>query len=225
MSVLVENDPLMVTRNRRFRSYSNRHKVDFTAGVAGKSFVDRSRLSDLNLGSRLTQAAPTMSWPEDSLITALHHCTNRALKLRLKEISSAFNVSVSWDNLSSYWKAIALASEQPLAKWREETRAFSSLPKGWDSYNAGPPSQVAIDIALSIIDALEESGTSPDYIIPTSDDSILFKHAFGDFSYLWEIESDGEIGLMIESAEGNSTFHSVNPSQVLNFLDDCEVNV
>jgi hypothetical protein len=115
--------------------------------------------------------------------------------------------------------------EAPLAKWRKQIMALSSMEEDWDSYGAGAPSALSIEIALEILDILEAAGTEPEYILPTSDESILFKYQLGDINYLWEIESDGEIGLMIEMEGENPTFHGLDRSQILNFFDESESNV
>jgi len=113
---------------------------------------------------------------------------------------------------------ILQTDEHPLAKWREEIRAFSSLAKGWDSYNAEPPSEMAIQSALSVLDHLGSIGVHPDWIIPTSDDSILLQFSHDDLTYQWELESDGDVGVMIKPQEGEPEYLDLTADQIADFF-------
>jgi hypothetical protein len=225
MSVLLKNESSALKKNAAFLRFGKRQAVRFDDCVGRHFGPDSSGRKELRGVLQQPQINVVRRTSEDFQITELSKGRIGPFLLRVHGVDSLIKVNIS-ENWSAFrWAEMVRGSSSPLAKWREEIRAFASLAKGWDSYNAGPPSKVAIDIALEIIDVVENLGVSPDYVIPTSDESILFKHAHGDSSYLWEIESDGEIGLMIESADGTSTFHGVNRSQILIFLDEREENV
>lgn len=74
------------------------------------------------------------------------------------------------------------------------------LAQGWDSYGAEPPSALACDLAKKVLVALAQHSLPVSFITATSDGSILLKHQVGAASVTWEIDNDGEIGVMVERA-------------------------
>jgi hypothetical protein len=87
-------------------------------------------------------------------------------------------------------------------KIKNEILAMSCLSKGWDSYDAEAPSETAINLAMQIVGHLEFMGIVPDWCVPTSDGSILLQFQCQRVAYKWEIESDGDIGVMVKSPDG-----------------------
>ncbi|MCX6876027.1 MAG: hypothetical protein NTW21_19800 [Verrucomicrobia bacterium] len=110
--------------------------------------------------------------------------------------------------------------KQRLAKARADIRAFKYLPKGWDSYDSEAPSQTAIESALSVIDHMEFLGVEPNWCIPTSDDSILLEFEWSNITYKWELESDGDIGVMIRPSEGEPEYLDLQAKQIAEFFTD-----
>jgi hypothetical protein len=53
-----------------------------------------------------------------------------------------------------------------------------------------------------MIDHLESLGVEPNWCIPTSDESILLEFEWSNTTYTWELESDGDIGVMVKSPDG-----------------------
>ena len=220
MSATSLSEPLAATRNSKCRCYSNRHGLDFKRNFVGSPSVDRSRLSYLNFGSRPVLNSPALGTTDDFLIIALCRSLGKSFELGIKVIDPTIHVSVSWESLASRWTQMVKAHYHPLTKWREEIRAFFSLPKGWDSYNSEAPSTTAIESALSIIGQLEMIGVEPNWCIPTSDDSILLEFELSDTTYKWELESDGDIGVMIKHLEGDAEYLDIQTEQIAEFFAD-----
>ena len=108
----------------------------------------------------------------------------------------------------------------------QKLEEIRELAKGWDSYDAEPPSKLACDLAAMVLNSLKQHFLPVEFITATSDASILLKHQAGtasvplkiDFnaatidlsillkpqagtaSVTWEIDDDGEIGVMVERA-------------------------
>lgn len=105
-----------------------------------------------------------------------------------------------------------------IAQIKNEILALSCLSKGWDSYDADAPSETAINLAMQIVGHLEFMGIVPDWCVPTSDGSILLQFQCQRDTYKWEIESDGDIGVMIKSPEGEPEYLDLQANQILRFF-------
>jgi hypothetical protein len=79
------------------------------------------------------------------------------------------------------------------------------LKKGWDSYEAGPPTPSAILSAILVLAELERRFLLPTKLIPTSEESILLQISIDGKEIEFEFDSDGDIGLMVTEGE-HSTF-------------------
>lgn len=220
MSATSLSEAFTVQRSPMCRRYSNRPEVDFKRVFVGSPSVDRLRLSYLNLCSRPIQNSAAFGTTEDFLITELSKSLGRSFKLGIKVIDPTIHVSVSWESLASPWIGMMKAYCHPLSKWREKIRAFFSLPKGWDSYDSEAPSQTAIESAISVIDQMELFGVEPNWCIPTSDDSILLEFEWSDITYKWELESDGDIGVMIKPLDGEPVYLDLQAKQIAEFFAD-----
>jgi hypothetical protein len=71
-----------------------------------------------------------------------------------------------------------------------------NLPKNWDSFGAGPISEIAIRNARQAVDELRQAGIVIDRIAPTPDDSVLMETIAEGASVLIEFFGTGEIGLV-----------------------------
>jgi hypothetical protein len=80
----------------------------------------------------------------------------------------------------------------------EKVRRFEYLKPNWDSYGAVPPSAVAIKNTLSFLEVLEVLQLTPDWVEPTSDDSIMLKVKVGDILQEWDFYSDGDVAVLYE---------------------------
>ena len=81
---------------------------------------------------------------------------------------------------------------------RQKVSRFALLKKGWDSYEANPPSPLAIRNTLTFLDHLETQGTLPDWVEPSSDDSIVLELTIDGAVHEWDFFSDGNIHSMVE---------------------------
>lgn len=81
-----------------------------------------------------------------------------------------------------------------LAKLRAEAQidSFNDLSKGWDSYNAEPPNETAVNNSLTALDVLENYSLFPTKISPSADGGIIFEF-LSDNYYLLEFCNDGDM--------------------------------
>lgn len=82
-----------------------------------------------------------------------------------------------------------------------KVNGFSKLKKGWDAYDAEPPSNLAIQNALTFLRHLEQNGIVPDWVEPSSDSSILLHITIDGRIHEWDFYNDGNIHSMIESIQ------------------------
>jgi hypothetical protein len=75
---------------------------------------------------------------------------------------------------------------------------FRNLEKGWDSYEALPPSETAIQNTLTFLGILENLSLAPDWVEPTSDDSIMLEVKVGEVLQEWDFYSDGIVAVLYE---------------------------
>ena len=95
------------------------------------------------------------------------------------------------------------------------------LPKGWNTYDAGPPSQLACTIAREILFLVHPKNLKVHFITPTGDEGIALKHDATHHTVVtWEIDSDGDIGIMVERPGQEAEFKSTRQSQVEAIVDE-----
>jgi hypothetical protein len=139
-------------------------------------------------------------------------------------LDSPVTNTVCWDGGGVRWTELfARNTETLLARiqrleLRSKLKKLGSLKKGWDSYDAEPPSALACALANKVLDALMENGISAERLIPTSDGSLLLKHRVGTGLATWEIDNDGEIGVMIEVDGFDPSFHSPSKASIQEFV-------
>lgn len=104
------------------------------------------------------------------------------------------------------------------AALRGQVKSFSKQEKGWDSYDAEAPSELAVELVLRVIGQLEKLEVEPDWIVPTSDESILLQFRHSRTLYKWEIESDGDIGIMIKPESGDPEYVDLESQQIEDFF-------
>ena len=81
---------------------------------------------------------------------------------------------------------------------KRKVSGFRNLEKGWDSYGASPPSETAIQNTLTFLDILENLSLAPDWVEPTSDDSIMLEVKVGEVLQEWDFYSDGIVAVLYE---------------------------
>lgn len=135
-------------------------------------------------------------------------------------LGSPVTDTILWDGGGIRWTELLARnarSFQPTfqhIQLRAKLETLRSLKKGWDSYDAEPPSALACSIAKKVLDALERKEAFAEKLIPTSDGSLLLKHKVGTGLATWEIDNDGEIGVMIEVEGADPTFHSPSSTAI-----------
>ena len=75
---------------------------------------------------------------------------------------------------------------------------FRNLEKGLDSYEALPPSEIASQNTLTFLGILENLSLAPDWVEPTSDDSIMLEVKVGEVLQEWDFYSDGIVAVLYE---------------------------
>jgi len=141
-------------------------------------------------------------------------------------ISAAPRVPVKfvWQNQGGRTVIDCIPTESGLDTWRTKIKSFLTLSRGWDSYDAAPPSEQAVDAALKIVDQLGELGLEPMWIVPTSDDSILLQFDCNGNVFKWEAESDGDIGVMMQAPESEPQYFDLAIDKIPTFFEEhCNV--
>lgn len=100
---------------------------------------------------------------------------------------------------------------------QESIRRIEQLKVNWDSYGSNPPSSTAIDAAKRLVRQLEKKDLIPDWADPTGDASIVMQCHDGDTVWKWEIDSDGDVGVMKKPAVGEAIFFDTTVSDIENF--------
>ncbi len=102
---------------------------------------------------------------------------------------------------------------------REKIRGFADLPAGWDSYDGAALPAEAIHAALAVVNLLERAEILPEWVMPTSDSSILMSAKKHGTQLKWEIDSDGDIAVMLKPKFSPATYHDLELSQIGKFLE------
>lgn len=106
------------------------------------------------------------------------------------------------------------------AFFREKIRSFGQLSKGWDSYSADAPSDMAVSAALTLLEELEKADVVPEWAAPTGDSSILIQYKTGDVCFKWEFHSDGDVAMMRKPLLGTATYHDLRAEEIASFFSE-----
>lgn len=101
---------------------------------------------------------------------------------------------------------------------RTKVRGFAELPVGWDSYDGTALPSPPIDAALVVVDELERAGILPEWVVPTGDSSILMSAKKAGSLLKWEIDSDGDIAVMLKPKFSPATYHDLTATEIESFL-------
>lgn len=114
--------------------------------------------------------------------------------------------------------------EDPWQADRKKIRSFGQLPANWDSYGTPAIGEKAISAALRVLDAAsEKTGCSLAWASPTSDESILMQLSLsGGATMKFEVDRDGDIGVMVEQPGQEPDFHDLLPEQLTEFFAEQE---
>jgi len=114
--------------------------------------------------------------------------------------------------------SVTHAASDPFELLRERIRGFARLPVGWDSYDAEPPSSRAVEAALALVAELECRTILPEWVVPTSDASILLQFHHRGTGFKWEFDADGDIAVMVKGLFDQPEFFDLQPEDVSDFL-------
>lgn len=120
-------------------------------------------------------------------------------------------LAIHWTNRASLWNPLVV-EVSPWIQIRQRIRSFGQLEKGWDTYDAEPPSALAIQNTLEFVRVVEKLCLRTDWVEPTSDDSIMLELKVGDVLQEWDFYSDGDVAVMYEWPNGRDTCHMVKPA-------------
>jgi hypothetical protein len=115
-------------------------------------------------------------------------------------------------------RPLDLESSAEFKLLRDKIREFAHLPYGWDSYEGTAPPGKAIDAALAVANELERAEILPEWVVPTSDSSILMSAKKRGTLLKWEIDSDGDVAVMLKPKFSPATYHDLEPSEIGMFL-------
>lgn len=101
---------------------------------------------------------------------------------------------------------------------RDKIRGFADLPTGWDSYEGKALPGPAIDAALTVVDELERAELLPEWVVPTGDSSILMSAKKAGTLLKWEIDSDGDIAVMLKPKFSPASYHDLAAKEIGSFL-------
>lgn len=99
-------------------------------------------------------------------------------------------------------------THEDYAKLGKRLNELRQLGKGWDGDNAEPPSPTACELAEELLASLEKLSVRTEYIVPTSDGSVMLQHRARHGLVTWEIDNDGEVGVMVERPEREPEYFS-----------------
>ena len=111
-----------------------------------------------------------------------------------------------------------------LSKSRAETQidSFNDLSKGWDSYNAEPPNNTAVNNALTTLDALEKCSKFPTKISPSADEGILFEFLSKANYYLLEFCNDGDM-IFLKRINGKTEAFDTSVNDIESKIDEIKL--
>jgi len=99
-------------------------------------------------------------------------------------------------------------------KFKKEIKGFLNLSKGWDSYAAQVPSEIAVKNATDFIDVVERHAFKIEWVAPTTDDSVMVTLEIKGGRQEWDFYSDGDIAVTMLEASGSKHFLDVKPMDV-----------
>jgi hypothetical protein len=102
--------------------------------------------------------------------------------------------------------------------FREKILSFAQLSKGWDSYSADAPSDIAVSAALTLLDELEKANLVPEWVAPTGDSSILMQYKSGEVWFNWEFDSDGDVAVMRKLSSDKEIYHDLSADEIASFF-------
>lgn len=114
--------------------------------------------------------------------------------------------------------------EDPWESIQKEIRSFAHLAANWDSHGSPAIGEKAIAAALAVMDAAAQSSTcSVAWAKPTSDESILMQLALSGGGIMkFEVDRDGDIGVMVEKTGQPPEFLDLLPEQLMEFFEEQE---
>ena len=91
--------------------------------------------------------------------------------------------------------------------------SFKHLSKGWDSYNAEPPNETAVNNSLTALDVLINYSKFPTKISPSADEGIIFEFLSKDNYYLLEFCNDGDM-VFLKRINGKTKAFDISISDI-----------
>jgi hypothetical protein len=107
-----------------------------------------------------------------------------------------------------------VASEEPSQqKWLEKFQSFQSLKKGWDRYDALPPSERALATAESFLEALMVFEAQPSRVAPSVVGGVGVTLRRGSRKAYFEFYNDGNACALFSDGEGEPVTHDFRTSR------------
>jgi hypothetical protein len=104
------------------------------------------------------------------------------------------------DALKEIYRSFFWRSKARFAEVRQRLKTTVSLGRGWDTYGAESPNDLARTLAAKVLDALEAELLPPTRLMPSSEGGIAISFVEGDNRAEIEIYNTGEIAAATYSA-------------------------
>lgn len=98
--------------------------------------------------------------------------------------------------------------------WLLKLSAMISLQKGWDGYDADPPSSLAIAKAQEFLHDMERLGCRPTRVAPSVIGGIGVTRESGDHRAYVEFHNNGQIVALFRDRFGNPKTHGLDGNRV-----------
>ncbi len=214
---------LTESRRRRYQPVidfeqppKNRSAARFEPALSGWEAISQNRYLRIDCVEQEVLPPPVPSWARLMVERAVEKgAFHKLLAVWRRKTWATGPVHLKWDRscTGDFWSAISKGAEK--SKWeqlREKLSALTKLKKGWDSYDADPPSVAAVRNASEFVRVLETLGAFPDWAEPTSDDSIMLEVKVNDILEEWDFYSDGDVAVLHEWPNGRTECRMVQPT-------------
>ena len=121
--------------------------------------------------------------------------------------SYATGVSTSLEQ-SAFW-----LTKVRFANARQRLSATASLPRGWDSYGAEAPNDIARGLAAKVLNALETATLAPMRLTPTVEGGIALSFVEAERRAVIEVYNTGEIAAAMYSDQGEPVVWEVESAE------------
>jgi hypothetical protein len=100
-----------------------------------------------------------------------------------------------------------------------EIEHFASRPANWNTYGARSISMPCKVVALELVALLEARGVIASGVGMTGDSDIILDCRINAYGTKWQIDSDGDVSVMVRRLDGALSYHDTAFSHVADFVE------